>query len=41
VIGATAGVSGYVILTRNLRHFSPLGTPALDPFEDLPKDVPR
>jgi toxin FitB len=40
-IAATAAVRGYVILTRNLRHFAPLGTPALDPFEERPGDIPR
>jgi predicted nucleic acid-binding protein len=39
-IVATASVRGYVILTRNLQHFAPLGTPALDPFEERPGDVP-
>ncbi|WP_158746227.1 PIN domain-containing protein [Acidisphaera sp. L21] len=39
-IAATAAVRGYVILTRNLRHFAPLGTPAFDPFEKRPRDVP-
>ncbi len=38
-IGATAAVRSYTILTRNLRHFAPLGLPALDPFEALPKNV--
>ena len=38
-IGATASIRRYTILTRNLRHFAPLGIPALDPFEALPGDV--
>ena len=40
-IGATAAVRSYTVLTRNLRHFAPLGIPVLDPFEVLPKDVHR
>lgn len=35
-IGATAAVRNYTVLTRNLRHFAPLGISALDPFEALP-----
>lgn len=35
-IAATAGRHGMTILTRNLRHFTPLGIPAIDPFETLP-----
>lgn len=38
-IAATARTHGYTILTRNLRHFGPVGVPALDPFEALPADV--
>jgi predicted nucleic acid-binding protein len=37
-IAATALQHGYTILTRNLRHFVPLGVPALDPFSALPAD---
>ena len=37
-IAATALQHGYTILTRNLRHFEPLGVPALDPFSALPAD---
>ena len=36
VIAATAGVHGLTILTRNIRHFAPLGVVALDPFQALP-----
>ncbi|WP_457587958.1 PIN domain-containing protein [Ensifer canadensis] len=36
-IAATAQVHGLTVLTRNLRHFAPLGVPSLDPFEALPK----
>ncbi len=36
VIAATATAHGLTLLTRNLRHFEPLGTKALDPFVDLP-----
>jgi toxin FitB len=36
IIAATAEHRGFTILTRNLRHFLPLGVAALDPFADLP-----
>ena len=39
-IAAAALTRGYVVLTRNLRHFAPLRVPAQDPFETLPNDVP-
>jgi predicted nucleic acid-binding protein len=35
-IAAIAQVNGLTILTRNLRHFQPLGLAALDPFDALP-----
>lgn len=35
-IAATAGSRGLTILTRNPRHFLPLGIEAVDPFETLP-----
>ena len=35
-IAATDGSRGLTILTRNLRHFVPLGIGAADPFETLP-----
>jgi predicted nucleic acid-binding protein len=35
-IAATAGTHGLTVLTRNLRHFAPLGVSALDPFQGLP-----
>ena len=38
VITATAQHHRLVILTRNLRHFEPLGVAALDPFAALPPD---
>lgn len=38
-IAATAQHHGYSILTRNLRHFEPLGVAALDPFAALPSDI--
>ncbi|MCJ2096775.1 type II toxin-antitoxin system VapC family toxin [Methylobacterium sp. J-072] len=38
-IAATAQCHGWTILTRNGRHFRPLGVPAHDPFETLPADV--
>jgi predicted nucleic acid-binding protein len=36
MIAATAEVHGLTILTRNLRHFEPLGIAASDPFTDSP-----
>jgi toxin FitB len=36
-IAATAQVHGLTVLTRNKRHFDPLGVPVLDPFQTLPK----
>jgi predicted nucleic acid-binding protein len=35
-IAATAQAHGLTVLTRNLRHFAPLGVSALDPFQGLP-----
>ena len=35
-IAATARVYGFTVLTRNLRHFEPLGIRAVDPFTTLP-----
>lgn len=35
-IAATAKHHGLTILTRNLRHFEPLGVPSIDPFLALP-----
>lgn len=35
-IAATAGSRNLTILTRNLRHFVPLGVPVIDPLERLP-----
>jgi toxin FitB len=35
-IAATARTNDLVVLTRNLRHFDPLGVRALDPFMALP-----
>jgi hypothetical protein len=35
-IAATAQKNGLTVLTRNLRHFAPLGVAALDPYEKLP-----
>jgi predicted nucleic acid-binding protein len=35
-IAATARRHGLTILTRNTRHFTPLGVPAVNPFEELP-----
>ncbi|MCY4429459.1 MAG: PIN domain-containing protein [Rhodospirillales bacterium] len=39
-IAATAANRNLIVLTRNLRHFTPLQIPALDPFQALP-DSPR
>ena len=36
LVAAAAEVGGMIVLTRNLRHFLPMGVPALDPFESLP-----
>ena len=36
LIAATAQAHGHVVLTRNLRHFLPLGIAAHNPFEGLP-----
>ena len=39
-IAATAKLRGITILTRNARHFEPLGVPFLDPFVELPSGRP-
>jgi len=36
-IAATARVHELTVLTRNLRHFEPLGVKAVDPFATLPE----
>jgi predicted nucleic acid-binding protein len=36
-IAATARVHDLVLLTRNLRHFKPLGVQSVDPFKSLPE----
>lgn len=36
-IAATARVHNLVVLTRNLRHFEPLGVRSVDPFMTLPE----
>ncbi len=36
VIAATARHHGLTILSRNLKHFEPLGVPVIDPFAALP-----
>jgi predicted nucleic acid-binding protein len=36
IIAAIASRHGFIVLTRNLRHFSVLGVGAVDPFEQLP-----
>ena len=35
-IAGTADARGLTVLTRNLRHFAPLGVPVLDPYAALP-----
>ncbi len=41
-IAATAAVHGLSVLTRNRKHFAPLGVMHLDPFADmLPPTPPR
>ncbi|RMC64662.1 type II toxin-antitoxin system VapC family toxin [Sinorhizobium meliloti] len=35
-IAATAKVHGLIVLTRNMRHFEPMGVRAIDPFVVLP-----
>ncbi|MGH7156338.1 MAG: type II toxin-antitoxin system VapC family toxin [Acetobacteraceae bacterium] len=37
IIAATARHHGLTILSRNVRHFAPLGVPVLDPFAELPR----
>ena len=37
-IAATAAAHGLTVLTANLRHFAPLGVPAHNPLESLPRD---
>lgn len=39
VIAATAQCHGWTVLTRNVRHFTPIGVPAQDPFNTLPIDT--
>ena len=36
MIAATAARHGLTVLTRNVRHFGPLGVPSHDPFMSLP-----
>lgn len=36
LIAATAAVRGFAVVTRNLRHFAPMGVPLVDPDDDLP-----
>jgi predicted nucleic acid-binding protein len=37
IIAASAVRHRFILLTRNLRHFQPLGVEAFDPFERLPR----
>lgn len=39
-IAATALTRGYMVLTRNPRHFAQLRVTTQDPFETLPSDIP-
>lgn len=36
IIAATAKAHGLIVLTRNARHFAPLGVDVLNPFDALP-----
>ncbi len=36
IIAATAHVHRLTVLTRNLRHFEPVGVPVIDPTRSLP-----
>lgn len=40
LIAAMADVRGYGILSRNLRHFEPIGVPVFDPFSIDPAHLP-
>jgi len=39
-IAALAQHAGLLLLTRNLKHFQPLGVPCADPLLALPRDQP-
>jgi toxin FitB len=41
VIAATAHSHQLTILTRNTRHFEPLGVPTVNPFNRLPSRAPQ
>jgi predicted nucleic acid-binding protein len=36
-IAATARIHGLIVVTRNVRHFEPLGVAVLDPFRSPPR----
>ena len=38
IIAATARRYDLIILSRNARHFTPMDTPVIDPFKQLPSD---
>jgi toxin FitB len=38
IIAATARAHGLTVLTRNVRHFTPTGVPAIDPVRSLPRE---
>jgi predicted nucleic acid-binding protein len=40
IIAATAAHHGLIILSRNVKHFAPLGVTAHDPFTTLPPVAP-
>lgn len=41
IAGATAQVHGLTVMTRNRRHFEPMGIPIFDPALGLPTDIAR
>jgi toxin FitB len=40
LIGATAEVHRLTVMTANERHFAPLRVPFVNPFRELPPDIP-
>jgi len=39
LIAATADLRGFTVLTRNTRHFAPMGVAHMDPFVALPPEA--
>lgn len=39
LVAASAELHGFTVLTRNVRHFRPLGVLHVNPFEALPPDA--